>query len=343
MKVCFLIPEYVTDYYGRSAFCLMHECSRFDSTINEFDASCDIVFSTCFLDSKMGRLYSKIKKSHPEKIFINYLWDLPFWRADPQREQKSLFSIRGLISTRPYPLLFKPWRDQYEYYIKSGDVLLCSSEHTRNEVKKFYGVDSEVLHLYFPSADIKQDGLASERGDQIVYVGRIEEYKRVDILIRAVAKLEMPPKLVIVGRGSKQEECERLARELNVTVEFKGHLERQEMQREVGRSKIFVSPSIMEGNPGWGPCEAVWGGTPAIMADIPETREFFADGAVYFRQDDPKSLAEKLALLLRDSALRGSVLRHSRENISFYSLENGIERLEDFSTRAMKLYSENVR
>lgn len=100
MKVCFLIPEYVTDYYGRSAFCLMHECSRFDSTINEFDASCDIVFSTCFLDSKMGRLYSKIKKSHPEKIFINYLWDLPFWRADPQREQKSLFSISGLIPKR---------------------------------------------------------------------------------------------------------------------------------------------------------------------------------------------------------------------------------------------------
>lgn len=337
MKVSFIIPDYVTDHYGRSAFHLMHEHSRFESVVNQCDESCDIVFCTsagCLFS--MSSLYLSLRRKFPNKIFVNYLWDLPFWRMDPAKHYDYIFTsniytnIKNLFRKNKVSrlLMNKNWRELYKLYFDVGDMVLCSSNHTKSEVKRYYGVDYDVLYLFFPNTDTDDILYNGEKRDQVIYVGRIEEYKQVDVLIKAMSKVRERTKLVIVGQGSKRQECMAIAERLKVNVEFRGYLGRADMLEEIMNSKLFVSPSVMEGNPGWGPCEAVWAGTPAIMADIPDTREFFKDKAVYFTKDDPDSLADKINLLLNDSNLREKVQIESKKQISFYTVENGILRLE---------------
>jgi len=86
----------------------------------------------------------------------------------------------------------------------------------------------------------------------LVFVGRLIDEKRVDLLIRAVGALALPfPDLrcVIVGDGPERERLERLAADLGVAscVAFAGRVPDERVPRLMRASRILVLPSIREG------------------------------------------------------------------------------------------------
>jgi len=336
MKISILVPDYVTDYYGRSAITIIKEASKYPVLINQCDSDCDIVFCTTLYDSRLLKLYKKFRRKYKKPIFINYLWDLPFWRMAHNHNNKFLFKFRDLISIRMYPFLFRSWREQYFRYLTSSDYAACTSIHTKNEIKKYLNVDVDVLHLYFPNIDILKRDLNIEseikKTTDIIYAGRIEEYKRVEVLIRAVAKLKNKNlvRLKIVGRGTRERACIELAESLGVNAQFLGYQPRDRMHQEIANAKIYVSTSVNEGNPGWVPCEAAWLGTAILVANIPEVYEFFGDADVYFKKDDENDLAKRLEYYLLNAQDRIKNIEDVRKNIEFYTVGNGIKRMESY-------------
>jgi len=317
IKVCFLIPEYVKDFYGKSAFILMHELSKFQSVVNSCDETCDIIFSTSF---GCADKVKSLRKRYPNKLFVNYFWDLPFWRANDNEPQKKFLFLKE-----------PSWKERYLSYLKSGDIIVSSSHHTKNEVMKYYGISTEVLYLYFPNIDIGETRYQDSGKKQVICVGRIEPYKRCDVLIQALSLTQDSYNLLLIGQGSERDRCLNLAKKLNVKVQSPGWLDRPETLKEIKASLLSVSPSVMEGNCGWCPCEAVWSGTPAIVADIPETREFFTDNILYFEKDNPHSLAIQIDSIMKMSAEeRYKLVQSSKKEISFYTVDEGIRRLEDY-------------
>lgn len=149
----------------------------------------------------------------------------------------------------------------------------------------------------------------AERGNRIVYAGRLERYKRVDVLLRACALLapRFPDlSLHVLGRGSDRARLERLASDCGVAerTRFEGFVPDDVRDRRLAEARVCVCPSLKEG---WGltVIEANAVGTPNVVADTPGLRDSVIDGETGFRvpADAAEALADRIARLLSDDAL----------------------------------------
>ncbi|HRN51633.1 MAG TPA: glycosyltransferase [Anaerolineales bacterium] len=78
----------------------------------------------------------------------------------------------------------------------------------------------------------------------VLYVGRLQARKRLDVLLRACAKLPsaLQPKLVLVGDGPARQQLEQLANQLYPNTEFTGHLHGEALAKQFARAELFVMP-----------------------------------------------------------------------------------------------------
>jgi glycosyltransferase involved in cell wall biosynthesis len=88
-------------------------------------------------------------------------------------------------------------------------------------------------------------------GAVVLYVGNIELHKGVLDLINAVAALgkRREVSLVMVGGGSRVDECRRLSAELGAGVEFPGRLSHDEVPQWLAACDVLALPSWNEGTP----------------------------------------------------------------------------------------------
>lgn len=184
------------------------------------------------------------------------------------------------------------------------------SESTRNDLVR-RGIPSDRIEVHHPGIrppEVRPAPLA-DRGHQIVYVGRLEPYKHVELAIRALACLrERFPqaRLVVIGEGSDRARLERLCGELGVgsAVCFAGFVSETEKDRLLAASRVCVCPSAKEG---WGltVIESNALGTPNVASDAPGLRDSVRDGETGFLAPvgDAKAFAARIGELLGDDAL----------------------------------------
>jgi Glycosyltransferase len=126
----------------------------------------------------------------------------------------------------------------------------------------------------------------AERADSplFVYLGRLKKYKRVDLVIRAFAKLgDSRSTLEIAGAGDYRPQLERLVQSLDLSarVKFLGFIPEEEKVHLLRRAWASVLASPKEG---WGisNLESAACGTPVIAANSPGIRESVLDGKTGF-------------------------------------------------------------
>ncbi len=130
----------------------------------------------------------------------------------------------------------------------------------------------------------------------LVYTGRLDAVKRVDVLVRALAGVPGAV-LVLVGEGPDRARLERVARDAGVhdRVRFAGLVE--DVSEHLRAADAFVTPSVAEGLSN-ALLEALACGLPALAAPASGVRELLADGRGVVVEDDrawASSLAEALA------------------------------------------------
>jgi glycosyltransferase involved in cell wall biosynthesis len=117
----------------------------------------------------------------------------------------------------------------------------------------------------------------------LVVVSRLVPYKRVDVVIRALAILSSDIDditLRIVGQGPDRRRLESLAQELGVAdrVRFEGFVgSHDEVLGMVAEARCLVSASEIEGF-GIVVVEAQSVGVPVVLSDIPAFKELVPDG-----------------------------------------------------------------
>lgn len=162
------------------------------------------------------------------------------------------------------------------------------SDSTRDDLVN-RGFDRHRITVSYPGVDHElctpgDGGPGAHRSSEplLVYVGRIQRYKSIDTVIRALPGLEVdgrPVRLVVAGRGEDHERLERIATSLGVAaqVEFQGYVSEEEKVSLFRRAWANVYPSPKEG---WGitNIEAAACGTPSLAADSPGLRESVVDG-----------------------------------------------------------------
>jgi glycosyltransferase involved in cell wall biosynthesis len=185
-------------------------------------------------------------------------------------------------------------------------------------VKIRNGVDTKRFNREGPAAALPELGSAPER-QVVFFAGRHDTQKRVDVLVRAFAKVvaQVPgARLACAGSGPRVEEYRSLARELGVAdrVAFLGA--RPDVEALHRAAQVFVLPSAAEGLPN-ALLEALAAGTPSVATAIPGTTDVVEHEkeALLVPLDDVDALAAAIVRLLRDRALAERLAQAGLERI----------------------------
>ena len=168
---------------------------------------------------------------------------------------------------------------------KTADRIVGFSEHEKSILINSYeapsdrvsvipcGVDIELFRPYTDLSAKKQLGLTNMT--VLLYVGRVEPLKGIDVLLKAASIMEHSAnlKVLIIGGDDAQDQelcrLKTLAEELNVSdkVIFLGRIEQNELPVYYNAADICVVPSFYESF-GLVALEAMACGTPVVASRV---------------------------------------------------------------------------
>ncbi|MCZ7414086.1 MULTISPECIES: glycosyltransferase family 4 protein [unclassified Streptomyces] len=139
------------------------------------------------------------------------------------------------------------------------------------------GVRGDLIRIVHNGVEEPSAPITAKSAEPLfLAMGRLVEYKRIDLLLRLWERVRPVTggRLVIVGDGPERSRLEAMAGE---SVTFAGHVSEAEKHRLLCSAWLLLHPSMVEG---WGlvVMEAAARGTPAIGFDIPGLRDSIADG-----------------------------------------------------------------
>jgi glycosyltransferase involved in cell wall biosynthesis len=141
--------------------------------------------------------------------------------------------------------------------------------------------------------------------DRVLFVGRINTEKQIDVLLRAFAQISgrVTAEVVVAGDGDQREPLIHLADQLGIgdRVRFAGRVTDAELRQLYSDAAVFVMPSIAELQ-SIATMEAMASGLPIIAADAMALPHLVRDGenGYLFRPSDPEDLAAKLLRVLTE-------------------------------------------
>ncbi|WP_307793060.1 glycosyltransferase [Microbacterium stercoris] len=139
--------------------------------------------------------------------------------------------------------------------------------------------------------------------NRIVFVGRMTTEKQVDVILRAIAKLDpsLDVKLDLVGQGDQEPALEQLAVELGIAdrVVLHGRSSDEHLRATLTAGKVFAIASIAELQ-SIATMEAMASGLPVVAADAVALPHLVHDGenGYLFKPGDADELAAKLTTVL---------------------------------------------
>lgn len=142
--------------------------------------------------------------------------------------------------------------------------------------------------------------------NRVLFVGRVTGEKSIDVLLRAVARLdpELDVKLEIVGGGDLMNSLQQLTTSLGLKprVEFTGYVSEEQLRDAYRRATVFAMPSIAELQ-SIATLEAMASALPVVAADAMALPHLVHDGenGYLFEPGNVGDLADKLTRVLTAS------------------------------------------
>ena len=234
-----------------------------------------------------------------------------------------------------------------------ADTLVTASPHEREQLIRLYRADPGKTHVVpcgFDRGVFKPIGRAEARrelglhADKIIlFVGRMEPIKGIDVLLRAAAAMEggSDYRIVIIGGSEDDAEQQRLgamARGLGIEKRliFAGTVEQRRLPLYYSAADVCVAPSFYE-TFGLVPLEAMACGTPVIAARVGGLQATIIDGKTGYLVPwhCPEPYAERLDLMLGNDLLRESLGRAAYEAAQNWTWSMVADRLEEAYDQAL--------
>lgn len=169
---------------------------------------------------------------------------------------------------------------------KRVDFFIANSRETATRIKRIYGRESEVLLPPVDDHYFKQP-MVQNTQERTYYlaIGRLIPYKKFDLLIQVVNKLQLP--LVIAGTGQDEGKLKKMA---GPTVRFAGFVPDTDLPNLYANAKALLMPQLEDA--GITPLEAQACGTPVIAYGKGGALDTIVDGTtgVFFTEQTEASL-----------------------------------------------------
>ena len=242
--------------------------------------------------------------------------------------------------------------------VQAADGLIAATPAERIQLMWLYHADIDKIHVIPPGVDLQhfapmpifearqQLGIPS-REKMLLYVGRIEPLKGVDILIRAIARLKADHPdaveniyLAIIGGSPPGEEqleedkealrLQALSKKLGLTglITFLGAKSQYTLPLYYAAADALVMPSHYESF-GMVALEAMACATPVITSEVGGLAYLVQDGVTGFLvpTHDPDELAGKIWLLLDNAPLREEMAKAAHQHARSYSWQRVCDEL----------------
>ncbi|MBI4302397.1 MAG: glycosyltransferase [Chloroflexi bacterium] len=221
--------------------------------------------------------------------------------------------------------------------VASADCIIAATAHEKSQLTRLYearpqkvaiipcGVD---LNRFRPlnKAEARQKlGLTNSK--ILLFVGRIEPFKGLDLLIETMAQIEdkCGLHLIIVGGDAHQDEIKRLrllAQELGVAarVTFGGAVDHEKLPLYYNAADVCMIPSYHESF-GMVALEALACGVPVIASRVGGLQDIVRDGETGYLipWHCPEPFAERLELLIGNDTLRRNFSRAARASVEKFN------------------------
>jgi glycosyltransferase involved in cell wall biosynthesis len=225
------------------------------------------------------------------------------------------------VHTDLWPLRFRPPLSTVGRFMEQrvmpwahrDSLILTVSASTALELQSL-GVDRERIRLL--NNGVAPAGPPVQKSPEPLFLalGRLAEYKRIDLLLRLWDRVRpvVGGRLVIAGEGPERGYLESLA---GPGVTFTGRVSEEEKHRLLGAAWLLVHPALIEG---WGivVTEAALRGTPAVGFDVPGLRDSVLPGRTGLLARTEAEFASAWAALALDRARRAAMGQAARRRAS---------------------------
>jgi len=273
----------------------------------------------------------KVDVYHSTNYMIPVLPSLPA----PFRHPRCLATLHDLI-----PIIYPDHapeskkRKLFPIYVqlmkrigRHADALITVSESSKQDLQKHLGLrKKDFSKIQVIPNGIHADFSPDERVEraappEILYVGRLDPYKNVPLLIsgfyEAMGKLPQGSSLRIIGpRDDRYPEAEHLIERLDLQpwVHWEGHVTAERLLEAYRQASVLVLASEYEGF-GLPVAEAMACGTPVICSDSSSLPEVGGRAARYVQPGSMNAIKEALIEVLKDTRLREGMVAEGLEQV----------------------------
>ncbi|MFE3450744.1 glycosyltransferase [Nonomuraea sp. NPDC059194] len=232
------------------------------------------------------------------------------------RDFSRIFSRADHLTT-PTPLAAKLLADQG--FAREVEPVSC-------------GIDLTRFHPHAEPKAWARKAFGLPDRETILFVGRLDEEKRLDELVRALPYVlnSTDAQVALVGKGNQRAELERLAGRIGVgdRVFFLGFVPDEAMPQAFAAADVFAMPGVAELQ-SIATLEAMASGLPVVAADAMALPHLVEDNGYLFEPGDVIGLAGRLTALLTDADLRARAGRASRELALTHDHQASLARFEE--------------
>ena len=216
--------------------------------IEQFDLrKYDLVISS-------SHAFAKGVLTSPEQLHISYVHTPMRYAWDQMHTYVKQSSLSKYGLEIPIRFILYKLREWDFYSSQRLDYVIANSNFTSRRIKKYWGLESEVIH---PPVDTKRFKYNESREDYYLSVNRLVPNKRIDLLIKAFNILNLP--LIIIGDGPERLKLEKMS---NSNIKFLRKISDREVEKYMSRCKAFIYAGIEDF--GIAPVEAMASGSPVI-------------------------------------------------------------------------------
>jgi len=299
---------------------------------------------------KVAQIVQQIHCQHPISVVESALWDFEGIGVVMLRPELKVPLIVRLVTPLAIAIQMNGWRmnedlkrcmQMEQELIRCADQVIAISKNIQDTVVSSYNLTPDHRWLVQPLGvqpwpaytnitnygelpkDLKRGAI------QILFVGRLESRKGIDVFINAL-KLVMPkePSISVWIAGSDiegwKEKAGRILRgDIYSRVQFLGMVSEEKLQLLYANCDFLVFPSRYESF-GLVPLEAMVHGKPVIAARVGAIPEVVLEGecGLLFEPDNYQELAQKILNILHDDHLRDQLAKGAKQRVEVLSARN---------------------
>ena len=230
---------------------------------------------------------------------------------------------------RNYSKIYLGTMDYIENLVlKNAALIPVISEHIKQVAVRQGAAEEKIfLHNNFVDPEIFKP-IDVEKKNQILYVGRFDGAKKVDLAIKVfteVLKKHPDYELIIAGTGPDEKQLKNLAKECAIqdSVKFLGAVPHNNLPKLYSESKLFISPALS----GYTLIESLFCGLPIVAVDLEWTKEIVKSGfnGIVTKQNE-KALANSVIKVLNNYSFYEKNALASKEDLDKFTKKNWLKR-----------------